>query len=256
MHVIDRLAYSNHVRAVSPGQKAGTAFSVLVLCLVLDRPAVGLLAAFSMWALATFWAGIPGRVFGRLLLAEGVFLSVAVVGVAVNVTTTATVRDGWGWALGSLWIGANQVSVETAARLVTRALGGVAAMNFLALTTPMVDVIDSLRRLHVPGLLIDLMTLVYRFVFALLDSLTRIYTAQDSRLGYASFRRGMASAAALATQLFVDTYQRSLRLQNALESRGYHLELRVLPLQHRRDLVLFGYAIAIAGSMFIVGMLT
>ncbi|MFH1485912.1 MAG: cobalt ECF transporter T component CbiQ [Chloroflexota bacterium] len=235
MHIIDRYAYHSRLRALEPKHKAVLALLVMVLCLALDRPAVGLLAAGCMWGLASFWAGVPVMVFGRLLLAQGLFLLLAVSSVAVNLSTAPQEGSLWSASLGPLWLGSNPTSVDTAARLATRALGCAAAMNFLALTTPLVDLIDLMRRSRLPLPLIDLMTLVYRFIFTLLDRLNQMHTAQDSRLGYVNLRRGMASAGVLAARLFVEAYRHSQRLQTALESRGYHGDLKVLPSRHRTD---------------------
>ncbi len=74
-------------------------------------------------------------------------------------------------------------------------------MNFMAMTTPLVDMVDLFRRVGVPVILIDVMTLMYRFIFVLLDSLDRMYVAQNSRLGYRSWRRG--STARGVSQPFV-----------------------------------------------------
>jgi len=126
----------------------------------------------------------------------------------------------------------------------TRALGGAAAMNFLAMTTPVVDLVDLLRRLHVPAWLVDLIVAMYRFIFVLLDALERMITAQDSRLGYCSVRRGMASVGILAAGLFVNAIQRTRRLQTSLDARGYDGELRVLPSRYRQNWALWGAGLA------------
>jgi cobalt/nickel transport system permease protein len=245
---VDHYAYSSRVRVVDPTYKAGLALLVILLCLVLDRPTVGLVAVAWMWVLATWWGGLPALTFGRILLAEAVFLLLTVAGVAVTVSTTPQ-AVGWSRNLGPLWVGCSPASLETALRLATRALGGTAAMNFLALTTPLVDLIDALRRFRTPPLLIDLMNLVYRFIFTLLESATRMRTAQESRLGYVDRRRGMASAAALATQLLADCYQRTHRLQVALDSRGYTGSLRVLPSPYETDRGFLGLASAVVATM-------
>ncbi len=235
MSSIDRYAYSNRLRTVDPAQKIGLALSVVALCLTLDRPAVGLLAVGWMWWLATRRAGLPAGLFGALLLAEAFFLLLAGLGIALTVGTTASRGDGRLWDFGPFYAGFTRTSLETAARAVTRAMGAMAATNLLALTTPLVDLLDALRRWRVPVLLIELMNLVYRFVFTLLDRLTQMRIAQESRLGYVSWRRGMASAAILTSQLLVNSYDRSRRLQIALDSRGYSGSLRVLPAGYRTD---------------------
>jgi cobalt/nickel transport system permease protein len=112
--------------------------------------------------------------------------------------------------------------------------------------------VDLLRRLRCPLLLIDLMTLIYRFIFVLLESLNDMYTAQDSRLGYINFRRGIVSAGLLGSQLFIDAYHRSQRLQVALDSRGYAGDLKVLPASYQLDRRLWGLGTGMIASLLLV----
>ncbi len=49
----------------------GFALAVLFLCLLLDEPLVGLLAALWMWLLAVVVAGLPPVTFGRILFRRG-----------------------------------------------------------------------------------------------------------------------------------------------------------------------------------------
>ena len=250
MQLIDRYAYATKIRTVDPGHKAALAVLVLTLCLVLDKPAVGFLTALGMWALACLWAATPPLIFARILAAEGVFLALTAAGVALSAGAGSHPSGMWSVGLGAVWIGADAASLVTAERLVSRALGGAAAMNFLALTTPMVDLLEVARRIRLPALLCDLMTVVYRFTFTLLDSLERMHTAQESRLGYVNLRRGTASAGLLGGQLFLDAYRRSKRLETALQSRAYRGEFRVLPITYRSDPQLY-----YAGACLVIALL-
>jgi cobalt/nickel transport system permease protein len=229
MGIIDRYAYANRLLSIDPAQKAGLTFLVIVLCLLLNHLTVSILAIGWMWVIITWYAGVPGRVFGRMLLVESSFLVLAVVGVAFSVSITPTPADVWQWHIGPLWFSSSVSSITYALLLTSRALGCAAAMNFLALTTPMVDIVELLRRLRVPVLLIDLMTLIYRFIFILLERMEQIATAQQSRLGYSTRRNAIKSVALLGSRLFLESLQRSQRMQVALESRGYDGDLRVLP---------------------------
>jgi cobalt/nickel transport system permease protein len=251
MHIIDRYAYTSRIRRIDPAQKAALAALVLVLCLLLSQPAVGLLAVAWMVGLAVLWAGVPAGVMLRVLLAEGLFLLLAVVGVALSFGTAPLPAPFQSIQLGPLWVGTSAESLALAALLVSRALGSAAAMNFLALSTPLVDLVELLRRLRVPVLLIDLMSVMYRFIFVLLESMQRMHTAQQSRLGYATRRAALRSSGLLASRLFVDAYQRSSRMQSALESRGYSGDLRVLPMAYRHDARVYWLGAAIAGSLLL-----
>ena len=47
----------------------------------------------------------------------------------------------------------------------------------------MTDILEVLRKMRLPALLIELMMLIYRFIFLLLETASAIMTAQESRLG-------------------------------------------------------------------------
>lgn len=253
MHIIDRYAYANKIRRIDPVHKAGLALAVLLLCLLLNEPAVSLIAIAWMWGLAARLAGLSTLIFGRVLLAELMFLTLATVGVALSFSTSPPLHpDLWAARLGPIWISTGPAALFLAANLILRALAAASAMNFLALTTPLVDIVQLLRRWHVPVILIDLMTVIYRFIFVLLETLNAMYIAQDSRLGYhTSYKRSMNNAALLASRLFIDAYQRSHRLQIALESRGFEGDLRVLPSSYSSDRKVLWAATAVIASLIL-----
>jgi cobalt/nickel transport system permease protein len=254
MHV-DTYAYANRIRAVDPAHKAILAVLLMVLSLVLDRPATGLLAALWAAGLALGWAGLPGRAFARVVLAETTFIVLGVVGVAISVAGAPPAVAVWYGRVGPWYLSFSSGSLYLAARLAARALGGAAALSFLAMSTPMTDLINLLRRLHLPELLLDLMTVSYRYIFVLLESMQRMVVAQESRSGYSSLRCSMRSAAQVGTLLFLESWQRSRRLDTALESRGGADHLRVLPREYLSDRRSYVFGAAILASMILVRLL-
>ncbi|MDW8404634.1 cobalt ECF transporter T component CbiQ [Chloroflexus sp.] len=253
LRVIDRYAFANRLRAVDPAQKAGLAVLVILLCLTLDRPLVGWLALGWMLAVAIWYARIPWRVVIAVLGAESTFLALSVIGIAVSVSFDQPVAARWMTSLGPLWLSVSNESLQTALRLLSRALGSAAALNVLILTTPLVDLIELLRRLRAPALLIEVMTLSYRAIFVLLDTLEQMVTAQTARLGYASWRATLRSSALLGSRLFVVAYQRSQALETALHARGFTGEVRVLPLCYRIDRWLWPIGAAVVASLVVAG---
>ncbi|MCS7259867.1 MAG: cobalt ECF transporter T component CbiQ [Anaerolineae bacterium] len=235
MQLIERYAYTNRLRTVPPDHKAAVALLVLLLCLALDRPAVSIACIAWMFLLVVPVAGVPARTFGRVLVVEGGFILMTIPGILISIGPSApSDSTAWSWPLGPLWISTSAATLWQGIALVMRALGCAAAMNFLALTTPLVDIIELLRRWHIPSVLIDIMTVTYRSIFVLLESANTMYIAQDSRLGYLTSRmRAIHNAALLASRLFVEAYRRGKELQIALESRGFNGDLRVLPMTYR-----------------------
>lgn len=127
-----------------------------------------------------------------------------------------------------MYLGVTQAGLQTALHLFFKALGSVSCLYYLSLSTPMTDVLAVLRRLKVPRLLVEMMGLIYRFIFVFLETAENMLTAQNSRLGYATLPAGYRSLAALMSNLFIRAYKRSDELYTALEARGYDGELNVL----------------------------
>jgi len=75
---------------------------------------------------------------------------------------------------------------------------------------------------------VELMGLIYRFIFVLLDTANMIYISQNSRLGYSTFGTGLNSLGKLITSLFLSSYKRSQDIYTAMESRCYDGDINLL----------------------------
>jgi cobalt/nickel transport system permease protein len=257
LYLIDQHAHHNRIRSLDPAYKVGLSLTVLLLCLVFNKPLVGLIAVGWMYLLALWLAGLGWLTFGRVVLVEGTFMILTTIGVVFSVSLTEPGDiSPWALRLGPLWLSSSPDSLYQGVTLVTRALGAASAMNFLALTTPLVDMLELFRRWRLPVILVDIMVIIYRFIFVLLESLNTMYVAQDSRLGYqTSYWRAMNSAALLGSRLFIEAFQRSRRLQIALESRGYEGgDLQVLPSPYQSDPKIVWLGLVIAASLVLAGV--
>jgi len=105
--------------------------------------------------------------------------------------------------------------------LLARVFGGMCSLYFIALTTPMTEVFDILRRIRMPPVLIDLAMLTYRFIFILIEEAGQIYRSQVMRLGYGRFRESIRSFSMLAGALFIRTWESGEALVLAMDARCY-----------------------------------
>ena len=108
------------------------------------------------------------------------------------------------------------------------ALSAVTCLYFLSLNTVMTDILGALRKLHLPSLLIELMLLIYRFIFVLFQTASAITVSQQARLGNRDFKTRVRSFGAMGSALFIRALKRSNTLYDAMESRCYDGSIRVL----------------------------
>ena len=247
----DRWAYQSRLRRVDPLPKLILSLTALVVCLCCGSGAVGLATAAAMGVLITALGGLPPRVYLHFLKIPMAFLAVGCATMLVRSYPAGTPVLAALPVGGRLW-GFDGASLAAAAALFFRALGAVGAMYFLALNTPVTDLTMCLGRLHVPRLLVELMELIYRFIFVLSDTAASIRTAQASRLGYRGVGRSLNSLGLLASQVFLRAWKRADRLYAALESRGYTGSLNTLPGDYAPGRGLYPLALAVAAGQLAI----
>ena len=226
MDWIDRFAYGNQLRKLDPVYKAGFSLITIVICLLVNHPAFSLTALVILLLLSLFLAKLPVGFVSELLFVEGSFLLFSIAGIAISIYTNPYAG---GTGIGRFYLLLTQDSIFIAVNLLMRSLACVSAMNFLALTTPLVDLIELFHRIHIPELLIDLMTLMYRFIFTLLDCFNRMVIAVEARSGFRTWSTSMNNSALIAANLFIESYRKSQHLEKTLEARCWSEHLQVLP---------------------------
>lgn len=246
---IDRYAYLSRLKGTDPSQKLFFSALTLGVCLWSGSMAISVAILVLMGGLTVLKGGTPLRFFIRLLLVPMSFLLVGVLTIAVNFSGNQEMYLV-GLPLAGAYLGITREGLREAAELFLKALGAVSCLYYLSLSTPMVDLLSALRRLKVPKLLVELMSLVYRFIFVLLETVHTILTSQNSRLGYSSLAAGYRSLGKLASSLFLRAYKRSDEIYTALEARGYEGELNVLEEPYERSWR--GYAAALAVNIFLI----
>lgn len=227
MNTIDHYAYISPLRRVHPGEKALLALLTIVMVLALDSLLVSGMVFFIISLLLLFPGRVAFRVYRGLLLVPLLFLLVGCAAIAVAIQTEyesllATVK------VGPYWIGVSSNSLLAGAALFWRCLACVACMYFLALTTPVTQMVYILRRVKLPSTLIDVMSLIYIAIFDFLATAVEIRVAQQSRCGYDRFSAGMRSLSTLSYQMFVKFLHKSDQSYDALLARGFAGSLLVL----------------------------
>lgn len=224
---LDYYAYFNGLRSAHPAEKAALAALMIVFCLVSGARATFLLVIAAAAFLAVGPARVPASDYLKLLAVPVSFLLAGVATVAFSVSPEPGPFFWW-WRLGPYCVGVTAEGLQAAATLFLKSLGAVSGLYFLSLTTPSVEIFMLLKKLRVPSLFVELMSLVYRFIFVLLETAEKIYLSQSSRWGYANLRNAYFSLGRLGANLFGKSYSHAQMLYSALLARGYTGELNVL----------------------------
>ncbi|ADG05015.1 cobalt ECF transporter T component CbiQ [Kyrpidia tusciae] len=227
MSPIDQWAHANRWRRLHPMQKALFAAGLGAGAFVFPTPVAAIIPVIAGLFLR-YGAGIPAAVFLRFLALPLSFLSLGAIPLLVQVQPSGpsplwTMDGGAGW-----WIGVTGESVRMAVAVWVRALAVTSSMYVLALTTPVPDLVGLLRRMKVPEILLEVMHLMYRYLFVLMEMAQQTHVAQSARLGYRSWSRSLSSLGRLGAALAVKSRLEVEDLHRTLISRGYRGQLTVL----------------------------
>lgn len=179
-----------------------------------------------MAAMTLLGARIPWREYLRLVAVPAAFLLWSCLLLAVSFSDGDILLAKFP-AL-HLTISVNHRGINQAQLALARSLGATLSLLFLALTTPMTEIMALLGRLGVPKLLIELMTITYRQLFIFMEIAGQIRASQEARLGYATPRSAMKSLGGLAGNILMRSLSRARQNHLGLLARGYGSELLFL----------------------------
>ncbi|WP_341278848.1 cobalt ECF transporter T component CbiQ [Paenibacillus sp. FSL H8-0537] len=239
MKWIDTISYSNRLRDLSAFWKCGLA-ALLLLLAYLAHPLVQL-AIFGWLMLWTIgYAKVPAKLYMALLFSSCLLFVLSLPALLIEFTSSsnsgsaaeslAAEKAGWvlaSWEPISLYV--PEASLGLAGPIFTRILACLACMFFITLTTPFPELLQVLKRLKMPQIVLELMIIMYRFIFLLLDTAGAMLIAQRARGGQHGFRGKLQGTAAIAVRLFVKTMHRYKGLSNGLMARGFTNEIRLAP---------------------------
>ncbi len=105
--------------------------------------------------------------------------------------------------------------------LLGRSTISMIAVILLSMTTPFPRILDGLRALKVPPVLMLILTFAWRFVFVIRAEALRMIRAAESRLYRGRSLKDAVLVGRLLATLFLRSYERSERVYMAMVSRGF-----------------------------------
>lgn len=190
-------------------------------------------------ALALAWLAIVGGALVARIepwrTARAAFIAVPFMLAAVPLIFTRTGESLGTVALGPLVLTIGGEGLREFATIALKSWVSVQAALLLAFTTPFHDLVEGLRRLRLPRIMVAIMSFMYRYLGVLTDEATRMLRARASRSADPGTGRAggtlawrAAGTGHLVGSLFLRAYERSERVHAAMLARGFEGDIRHL----------------------------
>ncbi len=221
MLIIDKFAYTNNLKDLSPKKKFGYSMGLLFAGLINKEPIIFIVIIAMVFSATVFWAKIPFGKYLKMLTVPFTFLFTSILAIVFSFSKDSSIFI-WSVNLKVVYLGITSVGISNALVIFLRAMSSLCCLYFLTLTTPMDQQLYIMRKLRLPAYFLDLYALTYRFIFILLDESIEIYRAQELRFGYNNLKNSYASLSMLIKVLFERVMSRYRDMEVALESKLYN----------------------------------
>lgn len=223
---IDYYAYNSGMRKWNSEIKMLFSLVTLVLVIVLNSIYVSIFTVVTMSLITVAVGRIKWNVYLRYLTVPLAFMIMSSFTIAAEFSfkPAGEVR----FHIIFFYICFTVKSFFTAVNVFFKAMAGMSCLYMLAFSTPVNEIIVVMEKLHLPGILCELMSLIYRYIFILLDTAHTMQTAAKARLGYENFVKSCRSFAGIGGNLFLISLKKANSYYDAMLARGYDGKIEFL----------------------------
>lgn len=208
---IDLYAFNSNIREWHSGFKIIFAFVMTILAITLDNPYVSIIIIIAMAYIIVWKGGLGVKAYLSVLKIPVIFILLSGIAIAVDFPLSASME-----------------SIMETIFLMLKVFAAVSGLQMMILSTLSSDIIMFFKSMHVPKLIIELMNLIYRFIFILFATHGQMKNAAMGRQGYVDFKTSCRTFGAIASNVFIISIKGGNACYDAMESRCYEGDLQFI----------------------------
>lgn len=226
IYSIDYYTYISGLKNINPSFKILFSIITLFLCICLNNIYTSIFIIISMGILTVYKGKISFHNYLSLLTIPLTFIVLASIPIAIGFSKQPI--GEFNLNLGEFYIYSSREDIFDSVNLIFKALGAISALYTMTLSTSSSEIISSLKKIHVPKIIIELMTMIYRFIFIIMEVQIKMTNSAKSRLGYVDYRTSLKTFGNTLSNLFIVSLKKASTYYSAMESRCYDGEINFL----------------------------
>lgn len=252
---MDALAYSSRMLNWPPLGKLLLVIAVLVVNVMTSSVITAIAVLILGLALMAYSTNMRIPFMLGVAIGEAVLILIVACGIiSVNGDTSQPCV----WSADFLWMDFYMTvdSFNQAWLVFIRAIAGITVMMAFATSTPIPHLAQALRQIRIPDEICEIVVLIYRYAFLLLERLDTMWSAAGSRLGFSGFRRTMRTTASIAVGIFTSSMNLADKAQVSLDCRGYRGYFPIYNRPPRAGIKWVGIAVIVFALLYVLGIYT
>ncbi len=252
---MDELAYSSRMINWSPLGKLIFVLTVLITGLLVDSIFV-LLISFSLGiAMMAYSTNLRVPLILGLAILEAIVIMIigsGMISIMGNPAEPAIMEGSILWFKIHMTV----TSFNKAWLIFFRAIAGVTVMLAFACSTPIPHLAQAFKSLHCPREITELIVLIYRYAFLLLEKFLVMVDAAQCRLGYNGSMTAIKSYAGAMTGTFIFSMELAEKSEAALYCRNYKGYFPLFHPPQKMSIAWVTVTVIAALGIYFVGMYT
>lgn len=221
---LEYYSYNSKINSWNPHLKFWYSMVLIVLGIILSNIYISISIVFICGFITIFLGKISLKKYIDFFKVPIIFLLISVA--VININFSKNITDFYYFNIEDLYIYTTDENIKKSCILFWRALSGVSSMYMLALSTPLNEIIYVMKKARTPKIIIELMYLVYRFIFIMRDSYKSMRKSIESRLGFRDYRTSLLSFGKIISNILIVSLRKSNSFYDSMESRCYKGEIR------------------------------
>lgn len=221
--LIDFYAYTSEIRHWNPTFKVSFSVLTLILCIALDNPYVSVIIIIAMAYITIVKGKLPVHEYLTIMAIPIAFILLGTFTIAIDFSKRP--KGQYNLYLGFCYVFTSKTMLRKALFLILKVFAAINALQMMTLSTPSSEIIYVLRKAHMPKLIVELMNMIYRYIFILMDVYTKMKISAESRQGYCDFKTSCYTFGNIASNMLVTSLKRANSYYDAMESRCYDGDL-------------------------------
>ena len=229
---VDMAAYRSPMIRWSPLGKLLLVLSLLVLDIASPSVWMSVFACGVGITLFAYGSSLrPPRVLMYLFLYAMVFIVIS----AVIFTVVIPGDTAFSLSFFGLTINFTDAGLSFGTLIFLRATAAVLLMFAFAVSTPVPHLAAALKKLRLPDVFIEMMVLIYRYTFLLMESAESMHLAAECKFGYSSYKKSAKTTSRIAVGVFIRSLDTAEKGQIALQCRNYRGEFKSLSVLENKN---------------------
>ncbi|WP_446897275.1 cobalt ECF transporter T component CbiQ [Clostridium sp. LBM24168] len=220
---IDFYAYNSKMKEWNSTFKVLFSILTLVLCVSLDNQYVSAAVIIAMAYLTVVKGGLPIYEYLSILTIPIAFIILGTFPIAIDFSRQPIGQ--YNLYLGFCYAFTSREKLKEVLFLILKVFASVSALQLMALSTPSSEIIYVFKKAHVPKIIVELMNIIYRYIFILMEVYTNMKNSAKSREGYYDFKTSCATFGGIVSNILIVSLKKAEAYYDAMEARCYDGEL-------------------------------